>query len=51
MHYELLFSIAPDVSLCFCWMHFRWCDFVCAHALIDVDQGPGDEEEDKKKSC
>jgi len=49
MHYELLFSIALDLSLCFCWMHFQWCDFVCAHALIDVDQGAGDE--DKKKSC
>ncbi len=49
MHYELLFLIAVDVLLCFCWMHFWWCGFVCAHALIDVDQGVGDE--DKKKSC
>jgi len=30
-------------------MHFWWCGFVCAHALIDVDQGAGDE--DKKNSC
>jgi hypothetical protein len=28
-------------------MHFWQCGFVCAHALIDVDQGVGDE--DKKQ--
>jgi hypothetical protein len=49
VHNELLFLIASDVSLCFCWMHFWWCGFVCAHALIDVDQGAGNE--DKKSSC
>jgi len=27
-------------------MHFRWCDFVCGHALIVVDQEAGDEDED-----
>jgi hypothetical protein len=46
VHHELLFLIAPDVSLYFCWMHFRWCDFVCGHALIVVDQEAGDEDED-----
>jgi hypothetical protein len=26
------------VMLCFQWMHFQWCGFICTIFLIDVDQ-------------
>ncbi len=35
------------VLLCFCWMHFQWCGFVYACALINVDQGVRDEDKNK----
>jgi len=38
VHYELLFFMALLVLLCFRWMHFQWCGFVYACALINVDQ-------------
>jgi hypothetical protein len=38
------------VLLCFCWMHFQWCGFVYACALINVDQRVRNEDEDKNKN-
>ncbi len=47
MHYELLFFMADVVLLCFHYMHFQWCGFVYACALINVDQGVRDEDKNK----
>jgi hypothetical protein len=31
-------------------MHVWWYGMVCANALMDVNQGDGDEDDDKRKN-
>ncbi len=49
VHYVFLFS-TPTMLLWFCWAHFLWCGCVCMNVLMDVNQGLGGDEEDKRKS-
>jgi hypothetical protein len=47
VQYKFLFFTALIVLLCFHYMHFQWCGFVYACALIDVDQRVRDEDKNK----
>jgi hypothetical protein len=39
VHYVLLLFMMPIVLLCFRWVHFLWCGYVCVSVLMDVNQG------------
>jgi hypothetical protein len=51
VHYVFLLSTMPTMLLCLRWAHFLWCGFVCMSVLMDINQGLGGDEEDKRKSC
>ncbi len=49
--YFLFIFMVPIVLLCFRWVHFLWCGYVCMGVLMDVNQGSRRDKENKRRSC